>query len=66
VLGVVIVLDDQPALGGPSQQLASPLPLQDHAHRELVGGGEDHHCRPGGSELVDPEPAGVHGHGDGA
>lgn len=65
MLGVVIVLDYQPALAGPSQQSASPLPLQDHAHRELVGGGEDYHRRPGGSELTDPEPAGVHGYGDG-
>ena len=36
VLGVVVVLDDQPALGGPLHQLAPPLALQYDAGRELV------------------------------
>ena len=38
MLGVVVVLDDQPAVAGPVAQFAPSLAVENYAGRELVRG----------------------------
>jgi hypothetical protein len=63
VLGVVVVLDDHPAVGRPAQQLAPALPVEDDTGGELVGRGQQHRPGTAGTQRTDVEAARVHGDG---
>ncbi|GAA4673659.1 hypothetical protein GCM10023347_29720 [Streptomyces chumphonensis] len=62
VLGVVVVLDHQPAVGGPLHELPPAVPAQDHAGRELVGGCDQDGARSRPAQGVHPQAVRVHGH----
>ena len=60
VLGVVVVLDDQPLRLGPLDQRGTALGAEHRARGELVRGGDHDHRRVGlPLELLDAEPLGV-------
>ncbi|GAA2914292.1 hypothetical protein GCM10020221_07490 [Streptomyces thioluteus] len=62
MFGVVVVLEDQPALGGPAHQFAPPAAAEHHPGRELVGGREEYGPGAGGAQRVDADALGVHRH----
>ena len=59
VLGVIVVLDDQASVPGPSDQLAAAFAVEHHSGRKLMRRGQQDRRGAAGPELVDPQAAGI-------